>query len=131
MIVGPNLTAEARVVLGADMITLSDGASVLPLEGIGELSARASRNGITGLSPIQVLTLVLVWLLAVSVPVVQQELPPEAQAIVSNENGMISLALAITLVIVSRKRCTANRLAGLCCLRVRTAHGCEAAAAAA
>jgi hypothetical protein len=95
VLVGPNMAAKARAVLGADLITLSEGASILPLEDISELSARASQVGIAGFNRIQVFTLVLVWLLAVGIPTAQQELPKEAQILISNENGMISLTLAI------------------------------------
>lgn len=45
------------------------------------LAIKISRSGIAGLSTVPVFTLVLVWLLAVGMPVVQQALPPEAQTI--------------------------------------------------
>ena len=49
------------------------------------------------------LALVLLWLLTIGAPVAQQALPPEAQTLLSNEYGTIGLAIALTLVIVSRK----------------------------
>ncbi len=103
VIVGPHVAVGARAVLDADTITLSEDASVLRLEGIGELVARASRSGIAGLSTAQVLTLVLLWLLTIGTPVVQMALPPDAQTLLSNEYGTIGIAIAITLVIFSRK----------------------------
>ena len=110
-------SAEARAVAGAglagtaanasiaagDFAAITENASVVRLDNLSKLSSRASRHGIAGLTAMQVLALVLVWLLAVGVPVIQQALPPEAQALLSDENGTISLAFAITLVILSRR----------------------------
>jgi hypothetical protein len=104
VIVGPHVAVEARAVLDADTITLSESASVLRLVGIGELATKASRSGIAGLSTAQVLVLVLLWLLAIGAPVVQKELPPEAQALLSNEYGTIGIAIALTLVVFNRQR---------------------------
>ena len=95
---------EARAVLDSDTITLSESASVLPLEGIGELAATASRSGIAGLSTAQVLALVLLWLLTIGAPVVQHALPPETQTLLSNEYGTVGIAIALTLVIFARQR---------------------------
>ena len=75
-----------------------------PLEGIGELSATASRSGIAGLSTAQVLALVLLWLLTIGAPVVQHALPPETQTLLSNEYGTVGIAIALTLVIFGRQR---------------------------
>jgi hypothetical protein len=103
VIVGPNQDVDARVVMEADLIVLSEGSSVTPLEDIDELSARASRDGIAGFSNTQVLALVLVWLLTIGAPVVQQALPPGAQTMLSDEYGTLGIAIALTLVILSRK----------------------------
>jgi hypothetical protein len=104
VIIGPNQAIEAMAVLDADMITLSEGASVLPLEDVGELSVKVARDGIAGLTTTQMLVLVLLWLLTIGAPVVQQALPPEAQTLLNSEYGTIGIAIAITLAIVSRKR---------------------------
>lgn len=48
--------------------------------------------------------LVLVWLLTLGAPVAQQYLRPDDQAVISNEYATIALALAITTVILGRKR---------------------------
>jgi hypothetical protein len=104
VIIAPNQAVEARVVLDADTITLSEGSSVIPLVDIVELSARASRDGIAGFSIMQVLALVLVWLLSVGSPVVQVALPPEAQTVVSNEYATLGIAIAITLLIVQNRK---------------------------
>ena len=47
VIVGPRVTVEALTVLGADTITFSEGARVLPLD-IGVLATKASQSGIAG-----------------------------------------------------------------------------------
>jgi len=48
--------------------------------------------------------LVLLWLIAVGLPVVQQALPPEAQAVLSHEYATLPIAHRHNLIIVSRKR---------------------------
>lgn len=104
VLVGPNQAVEAWLVIDADMITLSRGSTVLPLGDIDELAARVSRDGIAGFSITQVLALVLVWLLTIGAPIIQQALPPEAQTLLSNEYGAIGIGIAITLVIFSRQQ---------------------------
>ncbi|MGH3217162.1 MAG: hypothetical protein ACRDPY_00280 [Streptosporangiaceae bacterium] len=104
VIVGPHKSVEASAVLSAHKVYLSEGAIVLPLEGIGELAAKTSGTGIAGLSALQLFTLILLWLLAVGMPVAQQALPPEARTILSDEYGTIGLAVAITSVILAHKR---------------------------
>ena len=96
-------TAANASIAAGDFAAITENASVVRLDNLSELSSRASRQGIAGLTTMQVLALVLIWLLAVGVPVIQQALPPEAQALLSDENGTISLAFAITLVILSRR----------------------------
>jgi hypothetical protein len=98
-----SLSALAMITVDADVITVSDSETVRP-ENLNRLLARASRDGIAGLSTTQTLVLVLIWLLTIGAPVVQQALPPEAQTLLSDEYGTISIAIAITLVIFSRKR---------------------------
>jgi hypothetical protein len=101
---GANLTGVGRLVAGAD-VTVSESESVVKLEDINELSTRASREGIAGLSPAQILTLVLVWLLMLGAPVVQElALPPDAQTVVSNEYATLSIGLAITVMILQNRK---------------------------
>jgi hypothetical protein len=98
------LSGERTLRVAADEIHVEEDASVVRLEDIHLLSARASRDGIGGFSPVQVLALVFLWLLALGGPVGQQALPLDVQAVLSNEYGTIGVALALTLVIVGRKR---------------------------
>ncbi len=105
VLAGASLTAEGRMVASADVITASESESVVRLEDIGELSAKASRDGIAGLSAMQVFTLVLVWLFTLGAPVMQQlALPPEAQTVISNEYATFGIGLAITLVILQNRK---------------------------
>jgi hypothetical protein len=104
VMVGPDASVSARHVIFAERITVSESATIVPLEDIRVLTAKASRKGIAGLTALQVFTLVVVWLLAASMPVAQQALPPEAQAILANEYGTIGLGLAITSVILTSRR---------------------------
>jgi hypothetical protein len=102
---GANLTGVGRLVAGAEVVTVSESESVVKLEDISELSTRASRDGIAGLSPAQILTLVLVWLLTLGAPVVQElALPPNAQIVVSNEYATLSIGLAITVMILQNRK---------------------------
>lgn len=104
VIVGPHQTVGAMAVLSADKITLFESASVSPLMNIDVLTIKASRSGIAGLGNLQVFTLVLVWLLAVGIPIVQQELPKDMTTILSNEYGTVGLAVAVTSVILTSRR---------------------------
>lgn len=74
------------------------------LEIVRDLSARAAREGIAPLTRIDVLTLVLVWLLTIGAPVLQQFLPTEDQAVMSNEYVTAAIGVAITTIILGRKR---------------------------
>jgi hypothetical protein len=97
------LSGEGTLAAGASVITLTDSDSLRP-ENLARLSAKVTRDGIAGLSIMQVLALVLLWLLTIGAPFVQQALPPEAQTLLNNEYGTVGLGIALTLVIVSRKR---------------------------
>ena len=101
---GAALNAEGRVVAFADVGTGTDSLSVVKLEDIGELATRAARDGIVGLSIMQVLALVLVWLLVyISISVVQQ-LPGEVQAKLTNDIGILTVGLMMTLAIVQKRK---------------------------
>jgi hypothetical protein len=74
------------------------------LEVVRGLSARAAREGIADLTKLDVLTLVLVWLLTIGAPVLQRFLPAEDQTVMSNEYATVALGLAITTMILGRRR---------------------------
>lgn len=74
------------------------------LEDVNDLAAKAKKDGVTSLSPFQVFTLVLVWLVMLSTPIVQQHLPRAVQATLADEVGTVGLAIAITTLIIQRKR---------------------------
>ena len=96
--------AEATgVAPNASVITVSDSENVRP-ENLDNLLARASRNGIAGLSTVQVLAVVLVCLLAIGTPLAQLTLPPEAQALLADEYSTLGLGLAIALLIVQNRK---------------------------
>jgi len=77
------------------------GAEIVSVD---ETMATASRDGIAGLTPVQLLIVVLVWLLAFGTPLIQQTLPPEAQSVVSGDIGTAGLALAITTLIIQQRK---------------------------
>jgi hypothetical protein len=93
-------------IIGIASATASAGdVSVEVHQGdIGELSARATRDGIGTLSTVQVLALVLVWLMALGLPVVQARLPQADRALLDSEYGTIGIGLAITAMILARKK---------------------------
>ena len=80
-----------------------EAAAVVGPQDVGELSSRASRDGIAGFSTMQVFTLVLLWLMALGLPVVQQALPQGVQAALLGEYGTIAIAVAVTAEIRRRR----------------------------
>jgi len=101
---GAAFNVEARIVAVAEVGTATDSLSVVKLDDIGELSARASRDGIAGLNITQVLALVLLWLLVyISISAVQQ-LPPEAQAKLANDIVILSVGVRMTQAIVQKRK---------------------------
>lgn len=71
---------------------------------VGQLTKQAARKGFAGLSPIQILLVVLVVLICTGAPVAELHLPPELQELTSNEPGYIALAIVITGAIVKGNR---------------------------
>lgn len=100
---GEDLRVKASVaaVAGtASNVSVATGS----LEVVRGLSARAAREGIADLTKLDVLTLVLVWLLTIGAPVLQRFLPAEDQTVMSNEYATVALGLAITTMILGRRR---------------------------
>jgi hypothetical protein len=93
----------------AEVIT---GTSIVPeelitssaVESVDSLLDTASRDGVAKLSPLQILILALTWLLLVGIPVIQTQLPLEAQSIVTSEVGTVGLGIAITAIIMQKPR---------------------------
>jgi hypothetical protein len=71
---------------------------------IAALSAKVAREGLAGLSPLQVLMLALVCMLAVGAPFIQTALPKEAQSLLTEEYATVSLGLAIAMLIVQNRK---------------------------
>jgi hypothetical protein len=88
---------------GPDVITVSDDDSLRP-ENLNRLLVKASRDGMAGLSAVQILALVLICLLAIGMPFAQLTLPPEGQALLGDEYGTLSLGLTIALLIVQNRK---------------------------
>jgi hypothetical protein len=65
---------------------------------------KAARTGWGGLSPAQVLAVVLVVLLAAGLPFAQVKLPPEVQSLVQDEEATLAIGIAITLAIVQGRK---------------------------
>jgi hypothetical protein len=49
-----------------------------------------------------ILILVRTWLLLIGMPLIQQQLSPEAHAVIANEYATIGIAIAITTVIMQQ-----------------------------
>lgn len=62
-----------------------------------------SRSAKPNRAQLQTLAIVLVWLLAVIVPIVQQRLGAEGQLVTDAEVGTLSFALAITVLLKQHK----------------------------
>jgi hypothetical protein len=95
------LGAKNTIAANGEVVTAGIEIGRSPAD-VSKLAAKATRIGINRLSPAQILGIVLVWLLLVGLPVIQQELPSEARAIVSGEIGTIALGVAITQIITKR-----------------------------
>lgn len=95
--------AKPRIVAFGDVGTATDGLSVVKLEDIAELTTRAKRDGIAGLSKNQIFLLAVVLVLSVSLVAIVPDLSPEAQAELGTDLGIISLALAL-VAMVARNR---------------------------
>lgn len=91
----------AEVLRAAGLISLQH--ETMSPENVTRAVATASRDGIAGLTPVQLLIVVLVWLLAFGLPVADQTLPPEAQAVISGDVGTAALAIAITTLIIQQR----------------------------
>jgi hypothetical protein len=79
----------------------SDPASQHALE---QMAVRVRETGVRDdSSPMLLLLVVLVWLIAVGFPMVQAELPGKAQGIAVNEVATVALALAITWRVLDKR----------------------------
>lgn len=71
----------------------SDPEAQYPIE---IASTNVRKSNVAGLSRAQLLLLVVTWLIALSLPVVQRQFSDEVQSVVVNEVAIVALALAIT-----------------------------------
>jgi hypothetical protein len=79
----------------------SDPASQRTLE---QVAVRVRETGVKDdSSPMLLLLVVLMWLIAVGFPMVQAELPDKAQGIAINEVATVALALAITWRVLDKR----------------------------
>jgi hypothetical protein len=92
--------AERYLPAQADAIVRDAATSTNATDEISTLSDQVEKFGIAGLSPAQLLLLVMVCLLAVGLPFAQVALPQGAQAVLADEEATIGLGLAITLAIL-------------------------------
>jgi hypothetical protein len=97
------LRIQLQAIVENSTITLSDHDSVRP-ENLSRALTKATNEGIAGLTPVQLLIVVLVWLMAFGMPLIQETLPPDAQQVVTGDIGTAGLALAITTLIIQQRR---------------------------
>lgn len=100
----PGLTATAVLKASVDVGVATDHLRVTKagaeqVEDVGELVAKAAKHGFRDLSGWQLLTVVLVVLLAVGLPFAQVKLPPDIQSLIGDEEATLGIGLAITLAI--------------------------------
>jgi hypothetical protein len=80
----------------------SDPASQQALE---QAAVRVRKTGVRDdSSPMLLLLVVILWLIAVGLPVIQAELPGKAQGIGTNEVATVGLALAITWRVLDKRK---------------------------
>src|SRR5262249_28755138 len=100
----PRLSIQGRWLLPSDVVVDFDDAQqvigfslaradpdIFKPENVRRLVARAKRVGINRLTPAQIFILVLLWLILVGMPLIQQKMPPEAQGILNSEAGTIGV----------------------------------------
>ena len=81
----------------ADLIAQCIASDPVSQHTLEQVAVRVRETGIRDdSSPLLVLLVVLIWLIAVGFPMVQAELPGKAQEIAINEVATVGLALAIT-----------------------------------
>lgn len=98
-------TATATGTAGdaAEVIT-APGPSTAERRSLETALEKASRDGIASIGTAQLVLLLLVWLVAIGLPMVQQALPPEGQTVLNNEYGTIGIAVALTLVLLQKQK---------------------------
>lgn len=74
-----------------------------PAMEVEELPITARQRGVAGLTPVQLLLLVLVWLMLMGEPAIEATFPPAVQQALATEAGTIGLAIALTTIILKRK----------------------------
>lgn len=107
-VLGKDVRAEAGVATAAAAagiggVTAIAVGSVPRVEDVSELSSKAASRGVTSLSYVQVLILVLIWLLTIGAPVLQSFMPAGDQAVMSNEYVTIAVGVALTATVLNRK----------------------------
>ena len=104
---GSVIIGKPTYVAAGDVAAASETAYVVRLEDSGQaidkLATKATRDGIAGLSPVQVLTLALIWIFLVGGPVAQDALPLDVQSVLTNEYGTLGIALAVTFWILANR----------------------------
>jgi hypothetical protein len=88
----------------SDAIVRDVATSANAADEISKLSDQVEKHGVAGLSPAQLLLLVMVCLLAVGLPFAQVALPQGAQAVLADEEATMGLGLAITLAILQARK---------------------------
>ncbi len=73
-----------------------------PME-VEDFAFTVKKRGVAGLTPAQLLLLVLVWLMLMGEPAIEATFPPAVQQSLATEAGTISLAIALTTIILKRK----------------------------
>jgi hypothetical protein len=73
-----------------------------PME-VEDFAFTVKKHGVAGLTPVQLLLLVLVWLMLMGEPAIEAAFPPAVQQALATEAGTISLAIALTTIILKRK----------------------------
>lgn len=74
-----------------------------PIEEVQDFAFTARQRGVAGLTPVQLLLLVLVWLVLAGEPAVEATFPAAVQQSFATEAGTISLAIALTTIVLKRR----------------------------
>ena len=101
---GRVIIPKPKVVADGDVATATESASVAKLEDIGELTARARRDGIAGFSYNEIFIVAVVLVLLFGVFVVVPDLSSRSKAELGLDFKAIAAAFALVAIVISNRR---------------------------
>jgi hypothetical protein len=98
-VVVAGVPAMIRVEAPPGEVSGTGSAALPPMKAAGQGTVEKRPTGLAALSDGQIVFVVLVWLLAVALPMLATVLPPEAHAVLTDSYATFAIALAVTSLI--------------------------------